>query len=782
MAIERKDEVLEKALSTDSAVIPRFDIILPNGLKLGENVQLVLKNPVLQEGMPINKEVMDECLAASGVAEGTKKVLTLNQPNYVMFDGALVRFQLFDALSGAATLNVNNTGAKRIKTVSGDDPDGFTAGTWVDAIYSATKDQYIITGGGGSGGGISQNINLLEEVVDMKYCKVLSRDVLHKARAAEFLNDALISTAYRDPDTGWEIYAKIPKFVLDVAQGVATLTLFPDGTVAEHIYPCATYKSTSSYVTTNTSKTQSDTWQGRFCFVPVTNKPGEIALVVNCIFDTDYYGTKSEATSSYQTLDHMFILDRTTGDTVAYSLSSSTSDSIPCCCRQHTDASMWCYWNETYGAYYYPSGLGAGTAQTTHKVAYMTPGAEARTGSVSNLKCGYVDSSYSDRGYHTAFTWMVDDTHAMTLALASSATYFKLFKYNLTDIKTASAASTISASSTDLILPNSNTWPYSGSSASAVHVEYTDEGVYFFVSMAVDGSLTSGYPSGIMRYGPFSMDTAALSSALSVWAVDAGKISSSSGWKYYTPLGCMGGDVNALYYVYSTTFNDIQEYVYAQCTDVTQPLMRVIPYKQDLMQPHTVGDGIQSWTTTLTSSQIYLSHPWYFFQTLDSCVYAGEPVLYDDEDVNYWECPEDGIYKIILVGGGAAGGSNYGGGSGYLNIATKQYQAGDRVPYHVGAGELYVKKYTLQLQGRATKFDDLWALHGTNIYGGANGFPAANGGGGGGYDLVDFGGNGQTVSNIPHKNGGQGSMPAIGYGAGGCAGCDGRDGCIVIIR
>ena len=51
-----KDEVLQKALSTDSQVVPRYDVVLPDGTKVAENAQLVLKNPVLTEGTPLNKQ------------------------------------------------------------------------------------------------------------------------------------------------------------------------------------------------------------------------------------------------------------------------------------------------------------------------------------------------------------------------------------------------------------------------------------------------------------------------------------------------------------------------------------------------------------------------------------------------------------------------------------------------------------------------------------------------------------------------------------------------------
>ena len=53
-----KDEILQKALEADVSVIPRYDIVLPDGTKVAENAQLVLKNVVLMSGTPLNKQVL----------------------------------------------------------------------------------------------------------------------------------------------------------------------------------------------------------------------------------------------------------------------------------------------------------------------------------------------------------------------------------------------------------------------------------------------------------------------------------------------------------------------------------------------------------------------------------------------------------------------------------------------------------------------------------------------------------------------------------------------------
>lgn len=157
MAIKRVDEVLDKALSTDSAVVPRYDVVLPNGTKVAENAELVLKNPVLVEGMPINKQAMDECLAASGVTAGTATAFTLAQPGFVLADGALIRFRLHVDSGATPTINVNGTGAKKLMQNKYKPMKTTFAGTWVTAVYSSTFGFFVLQG---SGGGSSEGFGV----------------------------------------------------------------------------------------------------------------------------------------------------------------------------------------------------------------------------------------------------------------------------------------------------------------------------------------------------------------------------------------------------------------------------------------------------------------------------------------------------------------------------------------------------------------------------------------------------------------------------------------------
>lgn len=149
MAIQRIDEVLDKAINTDAAVIPRYDVVLPDGTKVAEDAELILKNPVLQPGMPINKQAMDECLAASGVTAGTKTAYTLAQPGFALADGALIRFKLHVDSGATPTINVNNTGAKALMmTKYKPMKAGLAAGTWLTAVYSTTFGFFVLQGSG----------------------------------------------------------------------------------------------------------------------------------------------------------------------------------------------------------------------------------------------------------------------------------------------------------------------------------------------------------------------------------------------------------------------------------------------------------------------------------------------------------------------------------------------------------------------------------------------------------------------------------------------------------
>jgi hypothetical protein len=143
--IQHIDEVLSRAIATDETPVPRFDIEDENGNIIYPNCRLKLKNPITQAGTPVNKPLLDEFLAASGVTAGTATAYTLAQAGFVLADGATVRFRLHTASGSNATLNVAGTGAKAIKTALGLPlRQGIAAGMWLTAVYSASHGAYIV--------------------------------------------------------------------------------------------------------------------------------------------------------------------------------------------------------------------------------------------------------------------------------------------------------------------------------------------------------------------------------------------------------------------------------------------------------------------------------------------------------------------------------------------------------------------------------------------------------------------------------------------------------------
>lgn len=153
MATERVDEVLEKALVQDTDVVPRYTLVLPNGEKVAELVTIELQNKIARKGMPINRQTMNECLAASGVTTGSSNAYVLNQPGFVLFDGATVRLKLHADSGATPTLNINNTGARKLM-IDKNKPikAGTPAGTWMTFIYSSDFDFFLQQGSAGETG------------------------------------------------------------------------------------------------------------------------------------------------------------------------------------------------------------------------------------------------------------------------------------------------------------------------------------------------------------------------------------------------------------------------------------------------------------------------------------------------------------------------------------------------------------------------------------------------------------------------------------------------------
>ena len=103
--------------------------------------------------MPSSASIDDALLVLSRNApvaletRGTELEYILDQPGFELTDGALVRFKLHVDSGATPTINVNNTGAKKIRidTISAL-PTGIKAGTWLTAVYSSTLDFFVLQG------------------------------------------------------------------------------------------------------------------------------------------------------------------------------------------------------------------------------------------------------------------------------------------------------------------------------------------------------------------------------------------------------------------------------------------------------------------------------------------------------------------------------------------------------------------------------------------------------------------------------------------------------------
>ena len=164
MAKVRADEVLGKAVDTDSVAVPRYDLVAPDGTVVATNVALTLKNPIVQRGMNVDKVAMDECLAASGTTAGSATAFTLAQPNFALFDGALVRIKLHVDSGATPTLNINGTGAKKLmQSKTKPFKAGVAAGTWVTFVYSSDFGFFLQQGSGTTIGTFGNEVGQVSE-------------------------------------------------------------------------------------------------------------------------------------------------------------------------------------------------------------------------------------------------------------------------------------------------------------------------------------------------------------------------------------------------------------------------------------------------------------------------------------------------------------------------------------------------------------------------------------------------------------------------------------------
>lgn len=150
MAIQHVDEVLAKAVSSDSTAIPRYNILDSNGNVLYANAQLVLANTISTAGTPVNKALLDEFLAASGDVAGNalNTTIALSQAGFVLKDGAMIRFRYTGTTVTCVErkLNVNSTGAKYMSNSRGSLEVSLKNGSEYIAIYNSSKSEWILVG------------------------------------------------------------------------------------------------------------------------------------------------------------------------------------------------------------------------------------------------------------------------------------------------------------------------------------------------------------------------------------------------------------------------------------------------------------------------------------------------------------------------------------------------------------------------------------------------------------------------------------------------------------
>lgn len=149
-----KDEVLQKALEADTSVIPRYDLLLPNGTKVAENVQLVLKNTILTQGTPLNRQTLlkDATAILYGLIAETalpddaliairNSVSYCPKLNIYSVPGATIELQRANVASTVVTYTVPTSGVLTV--------DILTYGTYrICATISGTRtsDMYVDIG------------------------------------------------------------------------------------------------------------------------------------------------------------------------------------------------------------------------------------------------------------------------------------------------------------------------------------------------------------------------------------------------------------------------------------------------------------------------------------------------------------------------------------------------------------------------------------------------------------------------------------------------------------
>lgn len=854
MAKIRSNEILDKALPTDKAVVPRFDIEDAQGSVLAANVTLTLKNPVIQQGMPVDKQAMDECLAASGAVTGTKKALVLAQENFVLFDGAPISIKLFDKLSGGVTLDINGTGAKRIKTSENEDPDVGGTGVWVSLIYSAQRDVYILAASGGSSGSsaaMSSGFNLLEEVENMKYCKIIATDTGEASYGTQWANQGIMAGFCETPNYYW--YARIR---VDSAQ-LEFLQL--NKATQERKYASLALKNNTILFPTYVSRYTNSQFNSRYSndiqkiqLVPVRNSDHILFIAAASYYYTlqdgasvnETYGRslfaeglvaadmRVKANSNYTSTsrntyigimqlgissalydaasDTIFYTGRKK-NTTTFNNGEALTPSVLYACKVATLKDMWTF---------------AGTISntvTSGRAIWIVSSTEAY-----GFNCCNLQNSNTQNNTSKAVAWKITfsatqapstetaiGSNKAYTAAESTWQYFSAYTYGWYVAEDNSEIGLIQSGPTKK--PGDSTrdstyvyvWLFRLKLSESPELSLEVPLTLPLLNGRADGYKVSCLPG-------YASKPCVAVTAVSLTQDTASNISSTIGYTNQTQnsvypninrrrMPCMvvslddsAGRAVTMPNIFVPGLISLQIPQFTSGSSVQSGIHPRDFYNLDDISPKTVGYCAGEIADILTAGGL---------QKLN--IYKGVEVL----------CEEDGLYKFIIVGGGAQGSVQYAGGAGYLNIATKALAAGEKLYINIGPSALEVEIYSsydyfavalcavkyFEKNATSILFEDgdvQLALGASGNKGGANGGTTELSGGAGGYDLVTYGGNGMNyipasnaVWNMPPqmRNGGTsansgGISSGAGYGAGGHAGQInvsgdfGKPGCVVMIR
>jgi len=676
-------------------------------------------------------------------------------------------------------------------------------------------------------GDMGINTNLLKEAINMKYCKVLTLEDT-TADISAFYANACVQTGYESDDGKIQVLACI-----DMNAGSQLkIRIINKNTNATFNSVVPLYADVygrvvnSNYFVAPGSGLAAD-FNGWFHVCPVKNRPNEVMLkLCGDLHRYDSYSSNSYYYTNRMRLVH--ILDVTTGAIKAHAFAYYADATSNYIFSNNFNLGMgnndYCYYNATYGYYYTPLTYTLTSSYyNAGQLFYIKSGCNYEVNTYSSFNnspnCGFIsslaynsyigctciDSEYTGQG----FSWYmpISDTRGISFTYDSYYSGY-MYVYSVTQSSYNSfSKSTLYSSSSFYAFAQNTYWSYNPSSAYGlrIYVLATSDNKLYMFAPGQRHSSHSGYSTNeyycLMRFGPFSLNSSSSNPPVAT-VVKGIPNSVNNGYRFYNMIGCKDGNPN-------------------------KPIFAMIPFDSNSQGGHggTVmslaqGESGTSYKVMMPSVMAGIygtsntaayyrydgdSNPWRSGNTFATCwynnhltkmfmcsvtrdVYLGDFVSSLTRDTDgIWTCPEDGTYKIILVGGGANGGTGYGGGSGYLKIGTLACEEDDEIPYHIGRGGYYSaasNPYLAEEGSRETWFGSVAfsAKGGAGYRGGANGYRSSGSGGGGGYDLVEYGGNGQPANIAPSRNGGQGTVPAIGYGAGGCAASSGSDGVIVIIR